>query len=190
MQILIRSLTPDLINDYLNFFDNVAFTDHPEWSQCYCIHFHWRPEWDSEPPVKNRDRVISHINDGSIRGYLAYAGGNAIGWCSADDRRAYAGLAGRENDLNDADKKIKAVVCFLVAPDMRGKGVATELLARACADAEREGFDFIEVYPPVGGCDMYAAHHGTVALYEKFGFVVHERTEGDCVMRRYFSNKR
>lgn len=57
MDLDIRPLTPEMLDDYLNFFDNVAFTDHPDWSQCYCMHFHWQSKWDDEPPGSNRDRV-------------------------------------------------------------------------------------------------------------------------------------
>ena len=39
MEIKIKSLEPELIDDFLYFFDNVAFTDNPDWSVCYC-HFH------------------------------------------------------------------------------------------------------------------------------------------------------
>lgn len=41
MQIDIRQLEPNLLDDYLDFFDNVAFTDHQEWAWCDCFsHYH------------------------------------------------------------------------------------------------------------------------------------------------------
>jgi len=189
LELDICKLSPELIGDYMYFFDNAAFTDHKEWSQCYCIHFHWRKEWDDMPEKPSRDRVAEHIKEGAIRGYLAYADGKVVGWCNVNDKQNYAALeynvdAGLWSE--DKDIKVKSVVCFLVAPAMRGQGVATRLLERACADAEAEGYAFIEGYPPPGDCDMYAAHHGTVPFFTKYGFTIHKRSEKGCIMRKYF----
>ena len=184
----IRPLTPNLLEDYLDFFDNVAFADHPEWVQCYCMHFHHQSKWDDEPHRSNRDRVIEHINAGAVQGYLAYSDGKVAGWCNANDKKNYAALKHNvKPEIWEANKgkKVKSVVCFLVAPEMRGKGIATKLLERACADAQADGYDFIEGYPPAGACDMYAAHHGTVKLFEKFGFAIYKQIGNDCIMRKY-----
>lgn len=188
MNIDIRPLSPEMLDDYLNFFDNVAFADHPDWSQCYCMHFHWQSKWDDEPPRSNRDRAMECIGNGTIHGYLAYSSGRVVGWCNANDKKNYAALAFNiAPELWEAseDQSIKSVVCFLVAPDLRGKGIATKLLERVCADAEADGYDFIEGYPPAGTCDVYAAHHGTVALFEKCGFALHKQSGHDAIMRKY-----
>ena len=191
MNIEIRKLTPNLLADYLDFFDNVAFADHPDWSQCYCMHFHLQSKWDDEPPRSNRDRVIEHINAGAVQGYLAYADGKVAGWCNANDKKNYAALKYNVKpepwEANE-DKKVKSVVCFLVAPELRGKGIATKLLERVCADAGADGYDFIEGYPPSGRCDMYAAHHGTVKLFERFGFAKYAKYGRNTIMRKYLGN--
>lgn len=44
MNLDIRALTYDLLDDYLDFFDNIAFSDNKEWSGCYCVHFHLEEE--------------------------------------------------------------------------------------------------------------------------------------------------
>ena len=189
MELEIRPLTPDLLEDYLDFFDNAAFADHPEWGQCYCLHFHFEPAWDAEDAgLENpwRERVARFVREGKVQGYLAYADGKVAGWCNANDRENYAALKYKEGD---GDKKIKPVVCFLVAPELRGKGIATKLLERVCADAVAGGYDFIEGYPPAGDCDMYAAHHGTVGLFEKCGFGIHKQAGKDCIMRKYLRDK-
>ena len=189
MNIDIKALSPTLLADYLHFFDHVAFADHADWAQCYCIHFHWKSEWDNEPPRSNRDRVVECINNGIIRGYLAYVDGQVAGWCNANDKHAYSGLAERGElwEGNEDGCREKAVVCFLVAPDMRGKGIASALLAKACVDAAVEGYDYMEVYPPLGACDMYAAHHGTVSMCRRMGFVEHGTYTHDVRMRKRLS---
>lgn len=30
-----------MLDEYLHFFGQVAFGDHPQWAGCYCVHFHW-----------------------------------------------------------------------------------------------------------------------------------------------------
>jgi len=194
MELEIRVLTPELLGDYLEFFDHFAFSDHPEWSQCYCLAFHFEPAWDAEDAELDnpwRERAIQFVRKGKVQGYLAYADSQVIGWCNANDRNNYAALKSNvEPELweEKEDIKIKSVVCFLIAPSMRGKGIATKLLERVCADAEADGYDFIESYPPVEKCDMYAAHHGTVALFEKLGFAIHKQIGKSCVMRKYLGD--
>ena len=64
MELDIRPLTPDLLVDYLDFFDNVAFADHPAWGQCYCLAFHFEPAWDAEDTgLENpwRERVARFV---------------------------------------------------------------------------------------------------------------------------------
>jgi len=189
MDVEIRRLSPDLAEDYLYFFDHVGFTDHPEWSQCYCLHFHFENAWDSEDEGQDnpwRERAARFVREGKIQGYLAYADGQVAGWCSANDRENYAGLVRQKELLDRAsrDKRVKSIVCFIVAPALRGQGIATRLLARVCEDAAREGYDLLEAYPAQDKADCYAHHHGPPRLYSKFGFYVHKKRKRDCVMRR------
>jgi len=39
---VIRELAPELLGDYLRFFENDAFSDNPRWASCYC-HFSQAP---------------------------------------------------------------------------------------------------------------------------------------------------
>jgi len=48
--VVIQPLTPDLLGDWLAFFDQDAFADNPDWSGCYCQWFHVDHEqgdWES-----------------------------------------------------------------------------------------------------------------------------------------------
>ena len=40
MEIQVRKLTKEMADAYLNFFDQDAFSDHVEWSACYCLESH------------------------------------------------------------------------------------------------------------------------------------------------------
>ena len=40
-EIVVKELTPSLRDDFLMFFDSVAFADNPDWSDCYCSAYHF-----------------------------------------------------------------------------------------------------------------------------------------------------
>jgi len=49
MTFMIRPLTPDLLDDYLFFFDNIVFKENPDWSVCYCFSYHFtetKKQWN------------------------------------------------------------------------------------------------------------------------------------------------
>ena len=83
------------------------------------------------------------------------------------------------DDINTG-LKVKSIFCFVIAPEMRRKGIATLLMERVCLDAEREGFDFIEAYPYKG--TDFGGHY---EMYGKHGFQVTLETEHGYVMRKY-----
>ena len=175
MNIEIKKLTPDLLDDWLAFFDNTAFTDNDEWCGCYCMCYHWTRElnakksWDcgkEDAPV-NRKCAVSLIRSGKMQGYLAYADGTPVGWCNANDISAYKNV-NFTLPYDSADGKTKAVVCFCIAPCMRGRGIASLLLEKVCIDAAGEGYDCVKAFP---FCEnQYAAYHGPAVMYEKSGF--------------------
>lgn len=197
----IKKLTPELIDDYISFFDDVAFTDNEEWDGCYCVWYHWNDALQAEftkcPEAGkkgfNRDLAVRLIKDGTLQGYLAYDGGSVTGWCNANDKGSYDSL-NREKcpelweDTNPGDR-IKSIVCYTIAPEMRQKGIATALLQRVCEDAQAEGYDYVEAYPGKSDKNIVRNYHGPYSLYEKNGFTLCRELEYDCLVRKYFSQK-
>ena len=115
MEIEIRALSPELLDDYLCFFKNIAFAGHDEYPKCYCVHFHWNAELEAEfksGKKRGADWAIDFVRNGIIRGYLAYVDGNVVGWCSANDKTRYARLVERKElwENSEQDQKVKAVV--------------------------------------------------------------------------------
>ena len=195
MNLVIRALTYELLDDYLDFFDNIAFSDNKEWSECYCREFHWDSNLEEKAKLSKkggRDYAIEFIRDNIIQGYLAYLNDSVVGWCNANDKNGFSKLVERKGlwEGVDHDTKVKAVVCFLIAPEFRGKGIATQLLDRVCKDALADGYEYIEAYPHKGETDIYVNHHGPDALYEKFGFELHKDMKRDSVVRKYLSLQR
>jgi GNAT superfamily N-acetyltransferase len=107
------------------------------------------PEEQQNPCSAFRKVAERQITDGVLRGYMAYVDGKSIGWCNANDRANYPA-----EPYNDdvpfhapAETKEKTVVCFEIAPNYRGKGVATTLLQRVIDDARAEVFSAVEGFP-------------------------------------------
>jgi GNAT superfamily N-acetyltransferase len=193
MNLEITALSPNLLDDYLNYFDNVAFTDHKEWSNCYCIHFHWNDLLETElkacensgSKFSNRELATKFIIAGTIKGYLASLDGSVVGWCNANDKSSYDWLAQEKRPELWGDEppleKVKSIVCFTIAPGMRGKGIATELLNRVCFDAKAQGYTCLEAYPHLGESSTFVNHHGPYSLYEKAGFHLYKDINGSVI---------
>jgi len=186
----IKKLSPELLNDYLFYFDNTAFSTHAEWSGCYCVEPHLCEQIADELPKgknsKCRDYAIDFIKSGKLQGYLAYAEGEVVGWCNVNDKTNYEKLTAFKECATDDDqiKKIKSIMCFSIAPNMRRKGVATALLKRICDDAVAEQYDIIEVYP-YNGEPSELHFSGPVTMYEKQGFTVFLELNPVSIMRKY-----
>lgn len=85
----------------------------------------------------SREIAEQQIASGALRGYLAYVGGEAIGWCNANDKANFPiDSCGETHFHSDIPNREIAVVCFEVAPNFRGQGVATALLNRVISDAK------------------------------------------------------
>ena len=183
MHIEIRKLSKDLLNDWLYYFDNEK--GH---KGCYCMHYHWKQELEDEFKTKGevdgRAYAIKFINEGIIQGYLAYCENQVIGWCNANDKKAYNTVLSKiYREDSEKEKKVKSVFCFNIAPEMRGKRIATQLLQKICSDAFNDGYDYIEAYPFKNGANN--DYHGSLSMYEKNGFTVYCDFDSYFVVRKY-----
>ena len=192
MTIEIRKLSVDLLDDWLYFFDHSAFSDNDEWAGCYCMCYHWskalerKKGWDcskSDAPY-NRACAVRCIEKRTMQGYLAYCEGKVVGWCNANDKQAYSNVNFTLPwDKSEKGKKIKSVVCFCIAPDLRGKGIASRLLEKVCSDAASDGYEYVEAYPFHHNGNN--AYHGPTAMYEKNGFMACGDANGCAIFRKY-----
>jgi Acetyltransferases len=190
MEITIKALSPVLTADFLDYFDNAAFCDHAEWSGCYCVEPHLcdkvYDELNKGRQSKCRGWAVDLIASGKLRGYLAYADGKAVGWCNANDKRNFEKLTAQPEFWDETDKtaKIKSIMCYSVAPDMRGCGIATALLDCVCADAAAEGCDYVEAYTFRGEFDAFDCFSGPSSMYEKQGFEVYRTWKHLDIVRK------
>lgn len=121
---------------------------------------------------------IAHMRDECSRepgpGVLAYRDGVVAGWASVAPRSTYRRLMNSRTIPHLDDRDPWSVVCFVVRAGHRRQGVMHDLLDGAVAHAERHGAEVVEGYPADVGdarVDAISGYVGTVALFERHGFV-------------------
>lgn len=193
MNIEIKKLSPELAEDYARFFDETPHDVNVDEQKCYCVT--WRsddsyangePHW-FETREERRMRAIQFIRADSIQGYLAYQGDEIVGWCNANANcqlgltylRSYWPIEEYRERI-----KVKSVFCFMIAPKMQRKGVATQLLERVCTDAADDGFDYVEAYINKDFVETDNDFRGPLTMYEKCGFTIFAEKEGRVVVRK------
>ena len=190
--IIIKPLIPELNGDYLDFFDNRAFTDDNPNGPCYCT----SPNQDEENikqmvsefkilGVKEtvRKYAVEMLNENKIQGYLAYDGELSIGWCNAADMESYVGFVPEFARENICGKTV-SIVCFEIAPEYRGMGIASAFIDRVCNDAKANGYIAVEGYANLSDMRNDFDYQGPIRLYEKAGFVEVARENGQVIMRK------
>ena len=183
MGIEIRPLTGDLKEDYLFLFDNMIHKENPEWSKCYCNDYHFLGDVEACTHEISRSLIINRIDDEELQGYLVFEDGKPIGWCNANDRSNYQRLM-RDYDLIDNPRdKVCSVVCFLIHPDHRRRGISQAILEKIIDDYSKKGYDYIESYPRKGE-ENATSFKGPLKLYERNNFKIHKEHDEYYVMRK------
>jgi GNAT superfamily N-acetyltransferase len=181
----VRALTPEFLSDFLKFFDGTAFSDNPKWSSCYCQCFyedHSVVKWSERTAPQNRARACERIAGGLMQGFLAYLDGSPVGWCNAARRKLLHALD--DEPIPDAEQ-VGAIICFLVEPSHRGRGVARQLLEAACNGLRQQGLRIAEGNPRTQSISASANHFGPLSLYLSAGFSVYrEDDDGSVYVRR------
>src|SRR5712671_2456857 len=160
------------------FFEGEAFRDNPKWSFCYCQCFyedHSKVRWASRTAVENRECASRRIAEGRMQGLLAYREGQVVGWCNAAPRKLLHAL---DAEPIANPEQVGTILCFLVAPSARGRGVATALLSAACGKLAAQGLLSVEANPRSSGTGAAENHFGPLRMYLAAGFTVH-RTDAD-----------
>ncbi len=190
----VRELTPELLDDYLRFFDKDAFTDFPEWSDCYCG-FYDTPgdDWDASAKARPAHRAAraERIRSGKAHGLLAISGGRVVGWCNAQPRSSFLNMRRYAAAIDNPSEPVGSIMCFLVAPGHRGKGVGSALLNAACDKFRRDKLQVAEGYPTTNPVKRAweipwaeENYKGSLNMYLKAGFKVHRQLERFAIVRK------
>jgi GNAT superfamily N-acetyltransferase len=155
---------------------------------CWCMLWRIkRSQWEKQKGEGNRQAMHELIDAGKIPGILAFAGDEAIGWCSLAPRTDFPALE-RSRILKPVDDMpVWSVTCFFVRRDFRRKGVSVALLEFATDYAARQNAPAVEGYPVEprkGSMPDVFAWTGTRSAFAKAGFrEVLRRSETRPIMR-------
>jgi GNAT superfamily N-acetyltransferase len=114
-------------------------------------------------------------------GVLAYVDGEVAGWCSVAPKSTHRALVNSRTIPHVDDADAWSVVCFVVRPGFRRRGLMHDLLDGAVEHASAMGATVLEGYPvdPAGGrVDQTSGYVGTVGLFEAHGFKRVTQTAG------------
>lgn len=179
-EVTIRAISPEQHDAVMHFFDLVAYADNPNWAKCYCCE---RLVDDYEERTRDQNRALRSelIRSAKANGLVAYRLGRVVGWCHAAPKSELRAVPG------DTNASIGAIVCFVVAPDQRRQGIATQLLDAAVVHLRSRGMRTAEAYPREGEVDparwVWTQYVGPLSMYEKAGFEVAERRDDFCIVR-------
>ena len=144
--VAIRPVTPDQHDAVMHYFDMVAYADNPNWSRCFCME-RLVDDYDERTKEQNRASRSELILSAKANGLVAYRLGRVVGWCHAAPKSELVDVPGERSP------QIGAIVCFVVAPDQRRQGIATQLLGAALEHLRSRRMKTAEAYPTLGEID-------------------------------------
>ncbi len=186
-QLAVRELSPTTLQDYLHYFDHIGFTDNPKWASCYCRFYHFphdRQNWDEQTGDQNRAAIIDLINNDQHHGYLAYVDDQLAGWCHAAPRTELYAMQLDEDLKVDEAGQVGSIVCFNIAPNQRGQGVASALLTAACDGFKKLGLMYAEGYPRLNTDSVTSNYKGPLKMYLNAGFTKFREFEQFVMVRK------
>jgi len=140
---------------------------------CWCM-FWLLPGriWRAQRGEANRKAMRTLVQAGTAPGLLAYAEGEAVGWCAVGPRANYIRLA-TSRVLKPLDEQpVWSVTCFFVRRDFRRRGLTVALLEAAAKFARRHGARILEGYPTEPRkqqADVFV-YTGVASAFRKAGF--------------------
>jgi len=158
---------------------------------CWCTYYRYSGRRELPAGMtygeRNRRDFEAVVERGTVPGLIGYDAGNPVGWVSLGPRADFARLA-RSSVMKPVDEKpVWSIICFVVDPALRHRGVARAMLAGALAWARGRGVTLIEAYP----CDRRAPApddamwFGAKSMFDREGFVeIARRKPGRPVMRK------
>jgi GNAT superfamily N-acetyltransferase len=154
---------------------------------CWCTFWKLRGkayEENTGEPARQMQKSI--VDSGVVPGLLAYSAEEPVGWIAVEPRSAYPKLAHSRILKPVDDEVVWSVTCFFVASQARCQGLTVELLKAAVEYVKGRDGKVVEGYPVDAKKEMPPVfiYHGTVAAFQKAGFVeVTRRSETRPIMR-------
>lgn len=154
--------------------DVAAVVGSPAGWGCWCQYYRWSSGDFSRLGRDGGSAALrSQLGDGPPPGLLAYLDGEPVGWCGIGVRSRLERLVRSRTIPRVDDAPVWSIVCFLIRPGMRRRGIAGALLAGVVRFAREAGAVGLEGYPvdPEGARLQTAAMYvGTTSMFEAAGF--------------------
>ena len=174
MKLRIEPLTADRWDDLVELFERPGASIARD---CYCMYYRRSGKHDVPAGMTyseaNKRALKSLVDRGVIPGLIGYEKNQAIGWVSLGPREDYAKLK-RSPVMKPVDAKpVWSIICFVVDPEVRHRGVAEAMLNGAVRWARKQGVTLLEAYP----CDKAAKAaddsmwFGAKSMFDRAGFV-------------------
>src|SRR2546421_5270702 len=165
----------------MHYFDMVAYADNPNWSRCFCME-RLVDDYPSRTKEQNRASRSELLRSAKTNGLVASRLGRMVGWCHAAPKSELVSVPG------DRAADVGAIVCFVVAPDQRRQGIATQLLEAAVDHLRSRGMKTAEAYPRGGDIEPsrwgWSQYVGPLSMYEKTGFAIEGNYDAFCIVRK------
>jgi GNAT superfamily N-acetyltransferase len=183
MKLRIHPLTPSRWADFQKLFGRNGAC-----AGCWCMWWRLpRAQWRAQKGAGNREAIHKLVRARQSPGLLAYAGGQAVGWCAVAPREHYLRLAASRVLKPVDDQSVWSVTCFFVAREFRRRGVTVALLKAAAGFVRERDGRIIEGYPTEPGRDQpdTFVFTGLAAAFRKAGFrEVARRSPSRPIFRR------
>ena len=188
-------LSPARRDDFLRFFDrqrDAALAASPERAKCYCRYHHVAAalDWSALDAAANRRAMAARIDVGEMEGFLACSGDEVVGWVNAQPWHKLPHACARMRiapvALPVPAHEAAAIVCFVVAPQWRRRGVARALLDGALASFAERGIRLVDAFPRSAGDGAVPGDRcrGTLSMFVAAGFAPLREEAGVAVVRR------
>ena len=183
MNLTIRPLDPQHPEQLPNFFDSLDYSHAPHWSGCYCRYYHNEDGVHKDSNI-NRKEAIESISKCEMKGFLAFDQDKAVGWLNSQDIKQYKRLESVFNDYRVDEYAL--TICFVIHPDVRNQGVATQMLAYAIEYYKSLGYKGMLALPPKEVVEMQKTYRGPLSMYLKLGYKVVYEKDDYCLVRLEF----